>query len=193
MIEITVPAQHHEFFDEETETFLRVDIDHDTTLQLEHSLIALRKWEQKTHKPFIKAEDKTIEESIEYIKCMTLNKVRNPIVYQFIPEEELKRVKEYIDDPMTATWFKNKEGGPMGSSSRETITAEIIYYWMFRLNIPLELEKWHLNQLITMIRVASIKDKESSNPKGKRVNKRDAARERAALNAKRRAQYHSNG
>lgn len=189
MLEITVPEQHYEFFDEDLEQFFYIDLDHDVVLRLEHSLKALRKWENKTHKPFIKDEEKTKEEIIEYIRCMTLNEEKiPPEAYQLIPNEELIRIKEYIDDPMTATWFKKNKNGMMGTS-REVITAEIIYYWMIALNIPREYEEWHLNQLMTLIKVVSIKN----NPKKEKVNKRDAARERAALNAQRRAKYNSKG
>lgn len=190
MITITVPEQHHEFFNEEDGKFYYIDLDHDVSLELEHSLISLRKWEGKTHKPFIKTENKTAEEVLEYIKCMTMNKIRekDKIAYDLLTEENLQKIKEYIDDPMTATWFSNGQK-KSSMSSREAVTAEIIYYWMIALNIPVEFERWHLNRLITLIKVVSIK----SNTKPEKVNKRDAARERAALNAKRRAMYKTKG
>lgn len=190
MLTINVPKQHHEYYSESDNTFYNLDLKRDVTLELEHSLISLRKWEAKTHKSFLKTENKTPEEILEYIKCMTVNKIReeDQNVYLLLTNDDLKKIKEYIDDPMTATWFsKDKKSSFM--SSREAITAEVIYYWMIALNIPIEFERWHLNRLITLIKVVSIK----SNPKKQKVNKRDAARERAAINAKRRAQYNSKG
>lgn len=190
MLRITIPKQKHEFFEEGTGVFHYLNLERDVTLELEHSLISLRKWEAKTHKPFIKTENKTAEEILEYIKCMTMNHIREEdcVAYDLLTEENLRDIKEYIDDPMTASWFSDDKK-PGSRSSREVVTAEIIYYWMIALNIPIELERWHLNRLITLIKVVSKK----TNTKQEKVNKRDAARERAAINAKRRAMYNTKG
>lgn len=188
MKEIIIPEQHYEFYDEEKEEFLPpVDIK-ETKLQLEHSLISLKKWEQKWHKPFLKDEDKTEEELSDYIRCMTLNHGVDPIVYRFIPNEKIKEVIDYIKDPMTATWFRDNSLIGAQKSSREVVTAEIIYYWMIALNVPVEFEKWHLGQLLTLIKVVSIKNKGDQ-----KMDPRVAARERALLNKQRRAKYHSRG
>lgn len=190
MIEVVIPEQHYEFFDEEKEEFLPpVDIK-ETKLQLEHSLISLKKWEQKWHKPFLgKTGELTHEELSDYIRCMTLSHGIDPETYHWIPKDVIEKIVSYIKDPMTATWF-SKDSELIGAqkNSREIVTAEIIYYWMIALNIPVEFQKWHLNQLLTLIKVANIK-----NGKPQKKDKKTAAMERAALNAKRRAAYKSKG
>lgn len=187
MIEIVIPEQHYEPYDEIKEEFLpHIDVE-ETKLQLEHSLISLKKWEQKWHKPFFSDSDKTREELVDYIRCMTLTKNVNSEIYNWIPKDELDKIMLYMKDPMTATWFNDNLIGAQ-KTSKETITAEIIYYWMITLNVPIEFQKWHLNQLLTLIKVISRK-----NEKPNKVDKVTAARERAALNAKRRAQYNSKG
>lgn len=188
MIEVVIPKQHYEFYDEGKEEFLpTVDIK-ETKLQLEHSLISLKKWEQTWHKPFLKDKDKTYEELSDYIRCMTLNPKVDPEVYHWIPNDVIDKVVEYIKDPMTATTIKENNIVNRQQNSREGVTAEIIYYWMIALNIPVEFQKWHLNQLLTLIKVVNIK-----NDKPKKMDKRAAAKERAALNAKRRAEMNSRG
>lgn len=187
MIEIVIPEQHYEPYDEVKEEFLpNIDIK-ETKIQLEHSLISLRKWEQKWHKPYFTDNDKSREELIDYIRCMTINRGVDPIVYEWIPNESYIKIMDYMKDPMTATWFNDDLIGAQ-KTKNETVTAEIIYYWMISLNIPIEFEKWHLNQLLTLIKVINCK-----NEKPKKVDKATAARQRAALNAKRRAQYKSKG
>lgn len=187
MLEVVIPEQHYEFFDEEKERFIKVDIK-ETRIQLEHSLISIKKWEQTWHKPFLEKKDKTYEELSDYIRCMTLNHGVDPEVYYWIPKDVLEQVVEYIKDPMTATWFKENKSQNTGSNSREVITAEIIYYWMITLNIPIEFQKWHLNQLLTLIKVINIK-----NEGPKKADPKAAARERAALNKLRREQFNSKG
>lgn len=187
MIEIVIPEQHYEPFDEIKEEFLpNIDIK-ETKIQLEHSLISLRKWEQKWHKPYFADNDKTHEEMIDYIRCMTINRDVDPIVYNWIPANIYDKIIAYMKDPMTATWFNDDLIGAQ-KSKEQIITAEIIYYWMITLNVPIEFEKWHLNQLLTLIKVINCK-----NEKPKKVDSATAARQRAALNAKRRAQYKSKG
>lgn len=189
MLEIIIPEQHYEPFDQKKQEFLpNIDIP-ETKLQLEHSLISLKKWEQKWHKPFIDKKDKTHEELTDYVRCMTLTHGVDPKVYDWIPKYVLKEIIKYIEDPMTATWFSEESDLIRSQSkSREGITAEIIYYWMISLGIPVEFQKWHLNQLLTLIKVVNIK---SGKPKP--VDEKTAAQQRAELNAKRRKQFNSKG
>lgn len=188
MLEITIPKQDYEFYDEVNEEFLPEVHIKETKLQLEHSLISLKKWEQIWHKPFLGKDEKTYEELSDYIRCMTLTHGVDPEIYHWIPQKNIEDVVKYIEDPMTATWFRNESLIGAQKNSREIITAEIIYYWMISLNIPVEFQKWHLNQLLTLIKVINIK-----NGKPKKVDKATAARERAALNRKRREQFNSKG
>lgn len=154
-------------------------------IQLEHSLLSLSKWESKWHKPFYSQKEMTNEETLDYIKCMTVTKNVSPDLYNHLTQENVKAVLDYIGNPMTATTFSEKE---KGTKNREVITSELIYYWMVASNIPFECEKWHLNRLITLIRVCSIK-----NTPPKKMSKRDIMNRNASLNAARRKQFNSKG
>jgi hypothetical protein len=182
MLSITIPKQ--ELWDEETEEFIHIP---ETKLQLEHSLISLKKWESKWHKPFLEKKDKTEEELLDYIRCMTLTQNVNQEIYKYIPQSTFKEILDYIEDPMTATWFSKNENSSKGKK-KETITAEVIYYWMITLQIPVQFEKWHLNQLMTLIRVVNAK-----NTQPKKMSAREQLARNARLNKERRAKYHSKG
>ena len=127
----------------------------------------------------------TSEESIDYIRCMTITQNVDPLVYNSITPEIFNEVQEYIELPMTATWFNDRREG---SPSREVITSELIYYWMIALNIPFECQKWHLNRLLTLIRVCNIK-----NAPPKKMSKREIMERNRALNAMRKKQMHTKG
>lgn len=150
MLLVTVPAG--EMYNEDTKEFVQIP---ETKLRLEHSLVSLAKWESKWKKPFLSTE-KTREMTVDYIRCMNLTQNVDPNVFTFISDENIRIINEYIDDPMTATWFneRNKER----NSRPEVITAEIIYYWMIALQIPVDFQKWHLNRLLTLVRVCNIKN-----------------------------------
>ena len=181
MLNITIPAI--DGWDDDKQEF--VDIKPSRTLSLEHSLISLSKWESKWCKPFISTKDKTQEEIIDYIKCMTLTQNVEDDVYNRLSFENIKQINEYINAPMTATRFFNDKNV---KTSREQITSEIIYYWMITLNIPFECQKWHLNRLLTLIRVCNIK-----NQPPKKMSRREILSRNAALNAARRKQFNSKG
>lgn len=183
LIEIIIP-ERTDLWDEEHETFVTINR---TVLQLEHSLISVKVWEERWHKPFLSSGEKTFDEIIDYIRCMTLKKGVDPNLYIFIPPEEIKRVIDYINDPHTATWFSDHNNLPL-KEKKEKVTAEIIYYWMFSLGISIECQKWHLNQLLTLIKVISIK-----NSPEKKMSKKEELRQRTAINKARRAKYNSNG
>lgn len=180
MLEITIPET--EQWDELKQEFVYTKAQ---TLQLEHSLISLSRWESKWCKPFLSKEDKTFEETIDYIRCMTLNRYVSDEVYGCLTRSNIKQINEYISAPMTATWFSKD---PTGRSSREQITSELIYYWMIALNIPFECQKWHLNRLLTLIRVCNLKNQPS-----KKMSRREIMSRNAALNAARRKQLGTNG
>ena len=176
MLQITIPAT--ELWDEKNEVFIYTKAQ---TLQLEHSLVSLSKWEMHWHKPFLSKVQKTPEEIVDYIKCMTITQNVNPDVYNYLSIENLDQINKYIDNPMTATTFKKD---PNEKRNNDIITAEIIYYWMTALNIPLECQKWHINKLLTLIRVYNIKN----SPK-KKKSREQVLRENAALNAARRKKH----
>ena len=155
------------------------------TLQLEHSLVSLSKWEAKWNRPFLSRNDMTTEETIDYIKFMTLTPNVNPDVYSHLTSEHIEQVRKYILAPMTATVF-SKDSDSKGS--KEIVTSELIYYWMIALNIPFECQKWHLNRLTTLIKVCNIK-----NSPPKKTSKREILSRNAALNAARKKQLNTRG
>ena len=179
MLLLTIPAA--ELFDDRTQEFIKIP---EYKLQMEHSLVSLSKWESKWGKPFLSKEPKTAAETIDYIKCMTITQNVNPKVYNSLTTENIEQINKYIDEPMTATTFNEVNN----TRSREIITSELIYYWMFSLNIPMECQKWHLNRLLTLIRVCNIK-----NAPPKKMSRSDIMSRNAALNAARRKKLNSKG
>lgn len=179
---ITIPEI--ELFDEETETFFYMK---ETTLVIEHSLVSISKWESKYLKPFLSQTPKTREETLDYIRIMTITKNIDPEIYKYIPDNILAEVDEYINAPMTATTFTDNKKQHV--NKREIITSEIIYYWMIQSNIPIEVcQKWHLNRLLALIKVCSIK-----NGPQKKMSNREILRNNSSLNAARKAKMHTKG
>lgn len=181
MLQITIPAR--EYYDEEKNEFIDTP---EQTIQLEHSLISLSKWESKWKKAFLTKKDKTYEETIDYIRCMTITKNVSPEAYFRLSDENIEQVNAYISDSMTATYFSDEDDAK--SPNRETVTSELIYYWMIALNIPFEFEKWHLNRLLTLIRVCNIKNQPPKKRSAREIMKRNAA-----LNAARRKRLKTKG
>ena len=181
MLRITVPIGPEEW-DEKKEEFVEPNV---VTLQLEHSLVSLSKWESKWCKPFLSSSEKTNEEILDYIKCMTINQNVDPDIYNHLTSENVSDINQYIYAPMTATTFSDDK---QGKANREVITSEVIYCWMVMAQIPFECQKWHLNRLLTLIRVFNVK-----NQPPKKMSKGDVMRRNAALNAARRKQLNSNG
>ena len=180
MLQIIIPSV--ELWDERNQVFLRTK---ETKLQLEHSLVSLSKWEAKWNKPFLTNKKKTYKETIDYIRCMTMTQNVKPEIYNLLTESNISDIEEYINAPMTATTFSEEENK---KKNRDVITAEIIYWWMISLNIPIEFQKWHLNRLLTLIRVCNIKNRPP-----KKMNKREVFRRNSELNKARRRQLNSKG
>lgn len=186
MLTITLPAvEPGEMWDEEKQEFVYTKTFKEQTLQLEHSLVSLQKWESKWCKPFYSREPKTDEQTIDYVRCMTLTKNVDPEIYYHIDSDTMNQIIDYIDAPMTATVIKNDKKGKHDGTF---VTAENIYYWMFSLGIPIECQKWHLNTLITLIRVFGEK-----NVPPKKENARETMNHYATLNALRKKRYHTKG
>ena len=179
MLTLIIPAT--EYYDEIKEEFITLKCQ---KLQVEHSLVSLSKWESKWNKPFLTKEEKTIEETVDYIRCMTITQNISDTVYDRLTNDNMNEVRKYIEAEMTATKFLNQKK----SINRETITAEIIYYWMIALNIPFECQKWHLNRLLTLINVCNIK-----NTPTKKMNNKDLRSRNAQLNAARRESLKTKG
>ena len=171
-----------ESWDEKNEIFIEPK---KQVLQLEHSLVSISKWESKWCKPFLSKEPMTVEETLDYIRCMTLTQNVNPDVYKYITNENIRQVNSYIESPMTATWFTEEKGG---KPNKEQVTSELVYYWMTAFNIPFECQKWHFNRLLTLIRVCNIK-----NQPPKKMSKKELLSRNAALNAARKKQLNTKG
>ena len=181
MLQILVPISP-EGWDEVKQEFVEPKT---KELQLEHSLISISKWESKWHKAFLAKTDKTEEELIDYIKCMTLNTNVDPSVYEHLTASNVKAIEDYIYDPMSATIIPTQGNKGKG---HETVTSELIYYWMIALNIPPEYQKWHLNRLLKLIEVCNFK-----NTPPKKRSKAAILRDNAALNAARLKQLGTRG
>lgn len=189
MLKISIHDKE-EYFDDETQTFIKPKAIME--LSLEHSLVSISKWESKWHKPFLDSKEKTEEEVLDYIKCMTINQNVSDDVYNRLSLDNIKEIKAYMEDTHTATWFNSyqddsKKSGPRRKN--EIMTTELIYYYMFSCQIPKECEKWHINRLLTLIRVFSIKNNEEKN----KMSKKDTMSRNAKLNAARRQALHSKG
>lgn len=196
MLQLTIPAAPaDELWDEEKLEFVPQAAFKGATLQLEHSLLAVRKWEGKWHKSFSSTFDKRnatadenlAKEFLDYIRCMTLSKNVDPDTYNHLTLENLEEINKYIHDPMTATTVHRKPGKGKGPS-RKVVTAEQIYSWMIDCEIPWDAEKWHLNQLLTLIDVRNA----TADP-GKKMSPKSIMKSNAALNAARRSKMHSKG
>ncbi len=179
MLEIVISSG--EMFDESKSEFIEIP---EKTIKLEHSLVSVSKWEAMHHKPFLMREEKTPEEMLDYIKCMTVTQNVDDKVYSFLSSENIKKIGDYIEDPMTATKVPNLGGRP----SREIVTSELIYYWMTVYNIPSEYQKWHLNRLMALIEICAFK-----NAPQKKMSKSQIYSRNRSLNAARRAKYNTKG
>jgi len=179
MLKITIPASEH--FDDDKQEFVPLK---EQTLQLEHSLVSVSKWESKWCKPFLSKEPRTNEEALDYIRCMTLTQNVDPKVYSRITQENSNQVNEYTTAPMTATVFSSAKK----TANKEVITAEIIYHWMIAYNIPFECQKWHLNRLLTLINVCNIKNKPP-----KKMGKKELMSRNASINAARKQALNTKG
>ena len=186
MLEIIVPKTE-DLWDPVHEIFLNTK---ETKLTLEHSLVSIKKWEAKWKTPFLNNNKQITEDQLrDYVRCMTITQNVDPLVYYALTQENYKEIVAYMEDPMTATVIneKNLPKGK-GGSGQKVITAELVYYWMTALNIPSEYQKWHFNQLMTLIKVASI---EQQPPK--QMSKKEVMAQNKSLNAARRARMHSKG
>lgn len=181
MLRIKVPISP-EGWDEEKQEFVEPTY---KTLDLEHSLVSISKWESIWCKAFFSKHQKTSEEIIDYIKCMTITPNVEDEVYACLTQTNISQINKYIEAPMTATHVNDVKNGKTG---RETVTSELIYYWMIALNIPWECENWHINRLLTLVRVCNVK-----NQPAKKMSARDVISRNAALNAARRQQLNSKG
>lgn len=180
MLTIIIPSR--ELYNEETEEFVETKA---YRLQLKHSLVSVSKWEAQWKKPFLIPDPKTQAETIDYIRCMTITQNIPSEAYTFLTRDNIQDINEYIDDAMSATIVNDPE---TGAGSREVITSELIYQWMIALTIPFECQKWHLNRLLTLVRVCNIK-----NSPPKKMGRGELLRRNRDLNNKRREMLNTKG
>lgn len=179
MLTITVPLVEN--FDEATQTFTITG----PTLDLEHSLASLSKWESEFEKPFLGKDEKTFEETVFYIEhCMLLTKNPPEGIFHKLSKGNYEEIQKYIDAKRSATWFNE----PKRPGTRQIITSEVVYGWMVAHQIPFETQYWHLNRLFTLIKVCNEQKKTP-----KKMGRGEAARQQAALNAQRQAQMKTKG
>lgn len=179
MIEIVIPDM--ELYDETKNEFITTK---GQSLILEHSLVSVSKWESKWHKPFLTKDVKTIDETIDYIKCMTITQNVKSKMYSMINNDNIIKIKKYIDDEMTATTFNVSSK----TKNNEIITSELIYYWMISFNIPFECQKWHLNRLLTLLNVCKLK-----NEPPKKMSRSELISRNSAINEARKKALNSKG
>ena len=182
---ITIIPPEDGLFDAEREEFIHIK---PQTIVLEHSLVSLSKWESKWKIPYLTKDAKTPDQVIDYIKCMTITQNVDPNVYLFLTQENIQDIIAYIQDPMTATTFTNRHPGAGSRISNQVITSELIYYWMISSGIPMNCEKWHLERLMTLIKIFDIENQ----PK-KPMSKSAIYAQNKALNAANRARFKSRG
>lgn len=180
MLTIVIPGT--EAYNHKTREFTYTE---ELVLDLEHSLVSLSDWEFKHEKPFLTRDKKTPEEILDYIRCMVLTPNVPPGTLDLLMQENLDAINDYLNAKATATWFSNEAKVPRGG---ETITSELIFYWMTAFNIPFEAKHWHLTRLFTLIKVASLKSQ-----KPKKMSRQDAMAQQRAENARRLAATGSRG
>ena len=180
MLNLIIPGEEH--YDEVRNEFSTVG---DVELTLEHSLVSVSKWESKVKKPFLSKDEKSPHEIRLYVTAMITSPNYPPNIVTRLSKENLEAINAYIDSSESATTFGAM---PETRGRGETITSELIYYWMVMFNIPFECQYWHLNRLFALIRICNIK-----NAKPKRMNKHDIAARNRALNEKRRAELNTKG
>ena len=179
MLSIKLPE--NEVFDDNAAKFVRQP---ELVLQLEHSLLSISKWESAYEKPFLKSERMSQAELLYYIQCMRLDDGHISDLLR-LNEKDFKRIGEYMNAKNSSTTFYEPEES--GRSRGETITSELVYYWMVTFQIPFEAETWHFQRLMALIKICSVKNS------NKKVRRRDVAAQNRALNAQRLAQNGGRG
>lgn len=180
-IKITLPAV--EMYDSKTQTFID---EPEITIELEHSLVSLSKWEAQTNKAFLGPAEKTSDETLLYVHAMCVDQSVPYSTILRITQEDFERINDYIDKSQTATWFKEPPGPQR--PSREVVTAELVYHWMIAMNVPKEFEHWHLARLFTQLKVISEKNKPP-----KKQSRKEVMAQHRALNEANRARLGTNG
>ena len=177
MLILEVPIK--EYYDETNEKFVSKTF----PIALEHSLLSLSKWEEKYERPFLSENDEmSTDEVLDYIRMMVVNPAVDVSILNSLSNDNLIQIQEYINKKATATTVRNDDPN---RRDRTVITAELIYYWMFSLQIPKDCETWHINKLLMLIQVFNAKAKESDPKSKKTMSQSQLMARNAKLNAKR--------
>ena len=151
------------------------------TLKIEHSLLAISKWESRFRKPYLEQKEFTYEEFVYYVECMALNPEDLPDDWvNKLTMDSAKEIQAFIEDKPSATVIKRQPEKP-GGSKRFT-TSELIYAYMAQARIPYSAETWNIYRLLNVLEIISI----DNNPDKKKVSKADTLRKYRAMNAARR-------
>lgn len=181
MLSLVVPAM--ELYDSEREEFVYTK---PVSFEIEHCLLAMSRWESKWKKPFLSPDEKTSDEVIDYIRCMTMSDNVPDDVYNRLPYDVIEQINDYVDAPHSATTIRNQEGS--GRVRNEIVTTEVIYYWMTAFGIPFECETWNLDRLLKLIEICLIKSQPA-----KKMPKAQVRQMYDSLNKARRSKLHSKG
>lgn len=179
MLEIEVPET--EYFDDATSLFVKRP---GKILRFEHSLLSVSKWEAHFEKAFLSKAEKTPEEMLNYIHYMRLDPGPISDLYS-LTKEHFVEINAYMNSKATATTFQDRASG---RQSTEIITSELMYYWMTAYQIPFECETWHLNRLMALIKICSIK-----NAPQKKMRRSEILARNRTLNEQRLSKYNTSG
>lgn len=179
---LTITILGTELFNDKDQTF---STEGDVTLDFEHSLVSLSKWESKHKIPFLSSSSKTQDQILDYLKLMVVTPNADVSAIERCSQPQLNVLQAYIDSAESATTFGEMPGrtGP-----GEVITSELIYYWLVAFTIPFECQSWHLNRLFSLIRICNIK-----NAKPTKMSKNEVAQRNRDLNARRKAELNTSG
>lgn len=181
MLTIVIPGD--ESWDDESEKFR---YDDGVVLEFEHSLVSVSKWEARYHKLFLTDDSKSNEEMVGYLECMLVTPGVSPETLERLTEDDIRRIDEYINNPMTGSVVSSID--QPGPKSSERISSELVYFWMSQFQIDMECEHWHLNRLFTLIKIHHAKTQ-----KPKKMSRKSHAQQMAEVNAQRRAKMGTNG
>ena len=151
MLTIDIPAGKFEVtgsWDGKSKKLITVPPIH---LEMEHSLMSIAKWESTWKIPFTDNPKMTTEQFLDYCRCMTINRQKDPGVYRFLRQTDADKIIRYIDDPMSARVLRGKNDKRRGNPKR-VMTAEYFYWLMIQYGIPVDVcEKWHFGRLLALI------------------------------------------
>lgn len=183
MLELEVSG---EFYNEKSNQF------HDLKprkIRFEHSLLSLSEWESKWRVPFLKDDEKSDKQAIDYIRMMALDPI-NEDELRIVVADHMEEIIHYISESHTATTISSfSESVDRRSALHKQVwTSELIYFYMFSFGIPKECETWNLSRLMALIEIFSIKNSPS-----KKMSRRKTADMYRQINEQRRMKNHSKG